>query len=200
MSKKPTTHTDVNSRQLAKQNFGLTETTFNDMLQKMKTGDDSLFEKIFLAQYEETTSYLMFRYSVDQSKAYDATMEALLKFRKRLLQGKITYNNMRFLFTQMAGQFLTTALKKENKSEALSSQQENITEEEKIDDVILDYLDIAWKLLGDSCKKLLENYYYRKIALKELAATQGKTDAALRKQKQRCLETLRLYFLKHYKR
>lgn len=180
------------------QNFGLKEEEFEEMLQKMKTGDDTLFEKIFLAQFEETISYLMYRYKTDQSMAYDATMDALLKFRKRLLDGKITYYNMRFLFTQMASQFITDGFKKRTKSLELSDH-ERMDEVEEVDDIILDYLDKAWKLLGDQCSKLLENFYYKKIALNELATILGKSDAALRKQKQRCLETLRSYFLKHYK-
>ncbi len=164
----------------------------------MKTGDDTLFEKIFLAQFEETISYLMYRYKTDQSMAYDATMDALLKFRKRLLAGKINYYNMRFLFTQMASQFVTDGFKKRTKSLEMSDHQ-RMDEVAEVDDDILDYLDKAWKLLGDQCSKLLENYYYKKVALNELATILGKSDAALRKQKQRCLETLRTYFLKHYK-
>ncbi|AXG71589.1 sigma70-ECF: RNA polymerase sigma factor, sigma-70 family [Kordia sp. SMS9] len=182
------------------QNFGLTEASFNNMLLRMKAGNDDLFEKIFLAQFEETIAYLMQRYSVNHSMAYDATMDALLKFRKRLLEGKITYNNMRFLFTQMAGQFLTTVLKKRSKSVKISTNETIVETVDEIDDTTLDFLDAAWKLLGDQCSKLLENYYYKKIALNELAQKLGKSDAALRKQKQRCLETLRSYFLKQYKR
>lgn len=200
MKHQPTRNPLENNRAKALQNFGLNEADFEEMLQKMKNGDDTLFEKIFLAQFEETISYIMHRYNASRSMAYDATMDALLKFRKRLLEGKITYYNMRFLFTQMAGQFLTTALKKNNKSVEITANEDVDEAEEKIDDSILDYLDIAWKQLGDQCSHLLENYYYKKITLKELAKKLGKSDAALRKQKQRCLEILRTYFLKHYKR
>ncbi|MBC8757464.1 sigma-70 family RNA polymerase sigma factor [Kordia sp. YSTF-M3] len=198
MKHQPTENKTKKNNAIAHQNFGLKEDEFEEMLQKMSKGDDRLFEKIFLAQFEETISYLMYRYKTDQSMAYDATMDALLKFRKRLLAGKINYYNMRFLFTQMASQFLTTAFNKRTKSLEMS-ENDGITTEEEVDDLILDYLDIAWKSLGDQCSKLLENFYYKKITLKELANVLGKSDAALRKQKQRCLETLRSYFLKHYK-
>lgn len=198
MKSKPTENNTKKNNAIANQNFGLKEEEFEEMLQKMNKGDDGLFEKIFLAQFEETISYLMYRYKTDRSMAYDATMDALLKFRKRLLAGKISYYNMRFLFTQMASQFLTSAFNKRTKLLEVP-QNERIDEKEEIDDIILDYLDTAWKSLGDQCSKLLENFYYKKIALKELANAFGKSDAALRKQKQRCLETLRAYFLKHYK-
>ncbi|WP_298511659.1 hypothetical protein [uncultured Kordia sp.] len=200
MKHQPAKNITDEKRTYAHQNFGLSEADFEEMLQKMKEGDDGLFEKIFLAQFEETISYLMYRYKVNQSSAYDATMEALLKFRKRLLEGKIAYFNMRFLFTQIAGQFLIASLKENNKSVEITVNDDvGEEEEEKIDDAILDYLDIAWKQLGEQCSKLLENYYYKKIALKEIAKKLGKSDVALRKQKQRCLEALRSFFLKQYK-
>lgn len=199
MKYKPTKE-KKNTDSIVQQNFGLTENAFNEMLQSMKAGNDALFEQIFLAQFQETIAYLMRRYKVDQSMAYDATMDALLKFRKRLLDGKIAYKNMRFLFTQMAGQFLTTALTKDNKSVMLTTPEDKSEEAVVFDDTILDILDEAWQLLGDQCKSLLENFYYKKIALKELAVHLNKSDAALRKQKQRCLEALRYYFLKKYKR
>lgn len=200
MKHHPTKNSTQEKRIYAHQNFGLSEADFEEMLKKMKSGDDDLFEKIFLAQFEETISYLMHRYNTNRSIAYDATMDALLKFRRRLLEEKITYFNMRFLFTKMASQFLIATLKKNNKSVEITDNEYVEEEEEEIDDTILDYLDIAWKQLGDQCSKLLENYYYKKIALKELAKKLGKSDVALRKQKQRCLEALRSYFLKHYKR
>ncbi|WP_298420429.1 sigma-70 family RNA polymerase sigma factor [uncultured Kordia sp.] len=199
MKHQPTENNTEKNRANANQNFGLKEEEFDEMLQAMQKGDEDLFEKIFLAQFEETIAYLMRRYNADNAMAYDATMDAMLKFRRRLLEGKITYYNMRFLFTQMAGQFLTDAFKKKNKLSEIQEDNRVEDEYEEIDDVILDYLDIAWKGLGEKCSKLLENFYYKKITLKELAETLGKSDAALRKQKQRCLETLRSYFLKHYK-
>ena len=98
-------------------------------------------------------------------------------------------------------QFLTDTFKKKAKSSEIGeSDRVEATTDEEIDDEILDYLDVAWKSLGEQCSTLLENFYYKKIALKELAKIVGKSDAALRKQKQRCLEALRTYFLKHYKR
>ncbi len=95
MSKKP------------EQNFGLTEKEFNDLLQGIKNGDRFLLEKIFLVQFPETVDYLMRRYQADQPSAYDATIEASLKFWKSLSDGKIRYGNMHFLFIKIAVQFLT---------------------------------------------------------------------------------------------
>jgi len=176
------------------QNFGMSTTVFDEMVERLKSGDETLFEQIFLAHFEDSMRYLMNRYKVDHTQAYDASMDALLKFRQRLLLGKITYGNMRFLFTRMAGQFLSDANKKQSLS--LNEMIANKEEEEGIDEEILDHLDKAWNQLGEGCQKILDQFYYQKITLKILADQIGKSEAAIRKRKQRCLEKLRSYFLK----
>ncbi len=177
------------------QNFGLKEEEFERMVLRMQQGDEALFEKVFLSQFEDCIKYLMFRYSINRSSAYDVTMDALLKFRKRLIAGKISYGNMRFLFTRMASQFLSDSTKKE------TVLLENYNEEpvvEEIGDDVLDALDKAWRQLCGDCRSLLDSFYYQKITLKSLADETGKSEAAMRKQKQRCLEKIRLYFLKYF--
>lgn len=181
----------------AKQNFELRPEEFDQLLEAMKKGDDTLFEKVFLAQFEDCIKYLMARFKVNHSTAYDVSMEALLKFRKRLLEGKISYGNMRFLFTRMASQKLSDSFKKQ--TVLLDGAKEDVDKLD-LDEDQLDALDRAWQLLCDECSKLLENYYYQQIDLKIIAERLKKTDSAIRKQKQRCLEKLRHSFLACYKR
>ena len=185
-----------------KQNFGLTEEEFKTLLRELKNGNDSLFKKIFLAQFEPTIKYLMNRYKVDRQSAYDATMEALLKFRERLLEDKIVYGNMGFLFSLIAKQFLADRFKNNLvlSNDLLKETIANPIEVIELDDDALDALDKAFKELSEPCSKILGDYYYKSIALKQLSKVFKKTEAAIRKQKQRCLETLRSYFKKHYKK
>ena len=174
-------------------NFGLSEAQFVEVLYKLKQGDETLFERVFLAQFEDCMRYLMNRHKISRSVAYDASMEALLKFRKRLLAGKITYGNMRYLFTRMASQFLIEAAK--HPTTMLSELEETPEEVASLDKEILDALDRAWAQLCQECRKILGDFYYQKIALKTIATNSGKSEAAIRKQKQRCLEKLRKHFL-----
>ena len=179
----------------ASQNFGLTQEEFNTMLKALQAGNETLFERVFLSQFEESRSYLMKKYNISSSQAYDVTMDALLKFRRRLLVGKIKYGNMRFLFTRMASQFLSETFKLREVVIMDMSEEE---EEEKLDQSVLDALDRAWKGLGEKCSNVLHKYYYKRIKLKDLAVQLERSEAAIRKQKQRCLEQLRLLFLKYY--
>ena len=83
-------------------NFGLTEHEFDTLRLQLSEGDDSLFERIILAQFESCLRYLQRQYKLPYEKAYDVSMDALLAFRRRLVEGKIRYGNLRFLFTQQA--------------------------------------------------------------------------------------------------
>ncbi len=177
-------------------NFGLTENTFNAMLKELHEGKDALYESVFLSHFEDCMSYLKRNYNASHEDAYDASMESMLEFMKRLKAGKITYGNLRFLFTQMAGQIYLKWIKKEQKRNQL--EQIDLGEApERPDEEDMKTLDRAWKGLCEDCRKILQQFYYDGIALKSMAALMDKPAATLRKKKQRCVEKLRNLFIEH---
>ncbi|MEO1259927.1 MAG: hypothetical protein AAFZ15_14130 [Bacteroidota bacterium] len=180
----------------AKQNFGLQQEEFETMLEKMKQGDESLFETVFLAHFEHCMHFLINHRNIHPSAAYDATMDAMLKFRKLLLTGKISYGNMRYLFTRMASQLATD--NKQPVTTPITELNNSVAEELDLDDDILNIIDKAWEQLCQDCSNLLKNFYYHKIALTTIAAQQKISEASIRKRKQRCLEKLRVSFMKFY--
>lgn len=174
-------------------NFGLTEDVFSDLADHLKSGDDGLFEQIFLQHFESCRNYLKRQFGASHEDAYDATMHTLLEFHHRIRDGKIQYGNLRFLFTRMAGQFYFKWIKKENLKTELGDV--DIPDEtDQLDPETLSTLDKAWDRLCDSCRSLLKAFYYDKKSLIDLAPQVGKEPAALRKQKQRCIEKLRDIF------
>lgn len=180
-------------RRLMDKNFGLSEDSFLEMIKKLKNGDEEIFEKIFLSHFESCLSYIKFNYKASHEDAYDASMETMLTFCENLKDGKVVYGNLRFLFTQMAGQIYLKWLKKENRKEGMGNY--DIEEEEiTFDKESLDLLGNAWLKLGEGCQGLLKDFYHNKNTLKEIADKIGKTSVSLRKQKQRCIEKLRVYF------
>ncbi len=178
-----------------KKNFGLEESEFNTMLAHMQAGDDRLFEKVFLSHFKDCMNYLKNSYKSSQSEAYDASMDALLAFRKRMLEGKVKYGNMRFLFTKMASQYLM-ASKKKSTSEYLEIKDLRLDDQE-LDNDVMKAFDKAWEKLPHENKNVLEQFYYKKTPLKMIAATKNITEAAMRKQKQRSMEKLKKYLLEH---
>lgn len=177
-------------------NFGLSELQFNAMVDASRQGDDSIYEKIFLHHFSSCMEYLKRNYSASDEDAYDASMETLLEFLKKLKSGKIIYGNLRFLFTRMAGQIYFKWIKKENRKESMEGV-DLIEEKDPIDEEDLQILDKAWCELTEDCQVLLKAFYYDKVPLNKIAETENKTPAAVRKQKQRCVEKLRKLFYKH---
>ncbi len=176
------------------QNFNLSEDEFISLVEDLCEGDERLFKEIFLAHFESCMQYLMRKCNISHDKAYDVSMDTLLLFRAKCIQGKIKYGNLRFLFTQMAYQRF---LKTKNSFEPMSKDEEvddhsifMIADEERR------ILDKAWLELGSNCQELLTKVYYEKELLSNLASELNKSAAALRKQKQRCIEQLRLLFKK----
>ena len=182
-------------RKSMEKNFGLTELGFQELLENLQKGEDALVEQLFLSHFEDCMQYLQRNYRASHEDAYDATMETMLEFIKRLKANKVSYGNLRFLFTQMAGQVYLKWIKKERPKSTLEGL--DIGEAPpSLDMETLQVLDKAWEGLCDQCRDLLKKFYYDGIALKTMAELLDKTPAALRKQKQRCVEKLRGLFVR----
>lgn len=180
--------------QLVFNNFNLSSEEFDQMLSALQNGDESLFEQIFLSHFKACCRFLEDRFQASPTDAYDASMEALLKFHKRLKEGKIRYGNLRYLFTQMAGQ-IYMKWKRGPQSQAIPENFDLIDEtSDRFNRETMVIFGKAWQKLCQECQGLLQAFYYEKTSLVDIAKKTGKTDVALRKQKQRCLQKLRKHF------
>ncbi len=176
-------------------NFGLTEASFKKLIADLKRNDTYFFEQVFLKQFKETMNYLCREYKSNHEDAYDATMDALIDFRARFVDGKLQYGNLRFLFTRIASQMLFRNLKMSNTNidgVALLAPEIDVEPTESIEE--LGRLNKAWHILGDSCKQLLTWHFYGKMKLSEIAEEVQKTPATIRKQKERCIKQLKDQF------
>ena len=175
-------------------NFGLSEIAFEEMVCNLKEGQEELFEKIFLGHFKDCMNYLENNCSASYEDAYDVSMETLLQFRRLLLQDKIRYGNLRFLFTRMAMQLFWKWKKAKPVSESADEMELEVPVEE-YDEESIQLLDKAWSKLGEACQRLLKEFYYNGIQLITLARMFDKSDAAVRQEKKRCLQKLRaIYF------
>jgi len=85
------------------------------------------------------------------------------------------------------------------KSQALKDSDIEIGVYEEFDEHDLDTLKMAWPELGEKCRDLLRNHFYGNAKLTEIAAEQGVSSSTIRKQKERCMNRLRLLFMKNTK-
>jgi RNA polymerase sigma factor (sigma-70 family) len=181
----------------AEKNFGLTPEQFDLLVTKLREGDHSLYETVFMQHFQSCINYVMFRCKAEYTDAYDASMDAMLNLCRRIKQGKIQYGNLRYLFTRVACEHYRLRSKSEIKLEPLEMTIVNKALEQLPDDT-LELLGEALKKVKPPCQTLLRSFYFDQKSLKELAALAGRTEVALRKQKQRCLAGLRSLFMNIY--
>ena len=181
-------------KRLMDKNFGLSEDSFNEMVELLKNGDEHLYEKIFLQHFNDCHVFIKRKYNASHQDAYDASMNAMLAFCRKLKEGNIQYGNIRFLFTQMAGQIYVKWIKRERKKEEIGDL--DLAEElPHFDSESFEILEKAFAKLGDGCSQLLNAFYFAEKTLQDIAVGSDKNPSAIRKQKQRCIEKLRTFFI-----
>lgn len=170
-------------------NFGLSLKEFEDLVDRLKQGDTQLFKSIFVHHFSSCMEYLQKSYSGSRDDAYDATMHTMLEFRRRLVENKIHYGNLRFLFTKMASQYYQRHIAGKQTG-SLDRLEIADQPDDTYDQEDLDQLSQAWKLLDEKCQTLLKMNYYGGMKLTDIAEQFSKSPAALRKQKERCKSKL----------
>ena len=177
----------MESKERMDQNFGLSQAAFDEMVHGLRHKDEQLFERIFLKHFDDCMKYVINNYNASHEDAYDASMDALLDLRTRLVEGRVVYGNLRYLLTKMATQYYMRQQKKNSTREV---EDDDMIEEVEVDQEDLDLLKKAWANLGDACKNLLGLNFYSGMNLADIANLQNKAPAAIRKQKERCLKKL----------
>lgn len=180
-----------------KENFGLSKAEFNRSLEQLKRGDDSLFTKHMVNQLPESMRYLQFRFNLSNEDAYDICMNTFLEFRRKLLEGKIIYGNMRFLFTRMCqNNFIDSEQEKRRTASAINVFLGTEVDYQPLEEKFFQFLDKAIKLLPENQRELLEEIYYSGKSLQTIAEEQSLSYPNLRKKKERIILKARELYLK----
>ena len=198
----PNTATAKKTADPSAQNFGLTQAQFEAMLGALQKGDEALFERVFLGQFETVVARLKKTFHAPHADAYDSAMWALLRFREYLVGGKIAYGNLESYFQRIATNHF---LKKQERNREFSDHGQLPLTLPDADDFLekqfsqeeIDLLDQAWAMLCTRCKAILQGFYYDNLDHKTITALIGDTnEATTRQRKRRCIEELRGYFFK----
>ena len=184
------------------QNFGLKAAEFAQLRAELLRGDESLFEHVFVKHFDDCRVYLIRNCAAQADDAYDITVETIIAFRKRLLENKVEYGNLRFYFTKMAKDSYLKWLEKNKKmpvSELVSHEADRSDEADNgFDEDQLNVLDSAWAKMGEDCKNLLKSHVYDGLQLKLIAQSLNEAEANIRKRKERCMDRLKSYFFELY--
>lgn len=160
---------------------------------ELRRNESTFFERVYLQQFEDTVRYLRLKYSASHADAYDAVMDTIITFRKRFIDGKIKYGNLRYLFLQMASQHY---IKSRNTGHHLDiTDMELAAPDHDIDEASFEFFQTAWELASPSCKEILTQHYYLNQKLTDIAEMTQQPTVNVRKQKERCLNKLRQFIL-----
>ena len=184
------------------QNFGLKAAEFAQLQANLLRGDETLFERVFVKHFDDCRVYLIRNCSAQADDAYDVTVETIIVFRKRLLENKVEYGNLRFYFTKMAKDSYLKMVEKNKKmpvSELVVNESDRAEDADGgFDEDQLTSLDSAWAKMGEDCKNLLTRHIYNGVQLKEIAAALNEAEANIRKRKERCMSKLKSNFFELY--
>jgi len=184
-----------------KDNFGLTNSEFRNYVARLRKGDESLFTKVFKDHFHDSVAHLTYKFKISKHEAYDSCMDTMLEFRAKVLEGKIKYGNLRFLFTRMALNNHINAYRssqKVNEAIYVFASQNNFEPIDK--EAFFKVLDESISLQSDKNQKFLNTAFFSSTDLATYAENQGLNYSTLRKQKQRTLAKLKATFFEILKR
>lgn len=173
-------------------NFGLSKEKFVVLLQELKNGNETLFEEIFLNNFQSTCLFIKNKCNIDYDRAYDITMNTLIEFRIRLLDDKVVYGNLKYLFRQMAyHNFVKTVREKKKLKNVTSIKTDDDEALKSKENQMLEILEVAFKNLDLKCRNLLDKYYFLGTSYDVLAQEESISNQVVRKRKERCLNKLK---------
>ena len=171
-------------KDLAK-NLNLTQEAYDTLIVAMRRGDNTLFKSIFVTYSKDCISFLKQQYNIDHNTAYDVTLDAIVAMRQRMVDGKVAYGNIKFLFLQMAKHIYLKSIRK-GQTVALDFDLELEDDETTYAEDELKTLSQALNSMQEECKQILIMFYYNSAKLYDIADMMNKSHDAIRKQKERC--------------
>ncbi len=185
-------------RKAQKQNFGLTETSFNQLLQALHKGNEDLMVHIYEYHINSSVSYLMREFRVSKDFAYDICMDTLIELRAKFLSDKVKYGNLKFLFTRMAQNNLVDWHKRQKKLDDCIREFLDLEDDSTDTDQYLALLHQSIQLLDAEEEKLITALYLEDRNMKDLAEEYHISYSNLRKRKERVLKKLKKHFFRKY--
>lgn len=187
-------NTKTNKPLALKANFGLSKAEFQKHVESLKNGDNSLILNCMLNQLQDSILYLQKKFSVSKEHSYDICMSTFVEFMNKILQNKITYGNLRFLYSRMCVNNLIDEVKKKRKIQEATNNYLKQSEDNPDTSEFLKILETIIIHLNDKEKHLITQIYYSGKPMQLIAEDHNLSYSNLRKKKQRIVEKLRELF------
>ena len=175
----------------------------NDVIARIKSGDDNLLSAIYTDHRQEFTAWLMKNYSCTVDEAKEVYQLSIVIFYENILSGRLTHmtstiksylfaigKNKMLEYKKYGNRFVNDV------DGNLGTQMEDESKTEKQEkEITFTIVEECLHLLGDPCQSLLDLYYYHKKTMTEIAEQLGykNTDTA-KNQKYKCMKRLKKLF------
>lgn len=168
-----------------------------ELIQGIKENHKDTIAAFYTEVFPKVKSYIL-QNSGDEDQAKDIFQEAFMVAWQKVKTGEFHPQNATamqgFLFQVSKNKWLdwlrSSRFKRESSLDAISMDVAD-SEEEMLQEERLSILEKAFQKLGESCQELLQQFYYQKVSLEDLAKKFGWTAQTAKNNKYRCMEKLR---------
>lgn len=178
-------------------NLGLTKDDFDRLVQELKKGNEYLFEIIFKELVQNAIKKLKQKNEKDDIIIEDTVMETLLIFRKRIIEDKVKYGAINFLFYKILSQEYYRIKNKENKYVYLNTNDTTYRDDSVYEKEQFNLLKKAIKKLDKTCQEVIKRLYTYNNSTNEISQHLNISESGIRKRKIRCLDKLKIILLKN---
>ncbi|HEX2898524.1 MAG TPA: sigma-70 family RNA polymerase sigma factor [Bacteroidia bacterium] len=166
-----------------------------ELLQGLRSGRQEAFKCLYQQHYP-MVRYLVVQNSGSTEEADDVFQDGLLVLIHKLRGGdfQLTASLKTYLYAVCRNLWLKR-LKDKGRTKLIDFENPvDVADEapEESNEPVLKSLRECLEAIGDSCRKILERYYYLKMSMEEIAADLGYTNADnVKNQKYKCILRLR---------
>ncbi len=172
-----------------------------DLVKKLKSNNysenDEAMNFLYSAMYRKITSYINKNSGSDQD-ADDIFQDSLIALYKSAKVNRLDeVNNIQAYFYSICRNLWLKALKKNQRTTALTDEYDTLGEEAiQVTTLLSDekstLLDRLLKGLGESCKNILVYYYYERLKMKEIMTLMNfSSEQVAKNKKSSCMKKLK---------
>lgn len=172
------------------------------LLQRIRTGDKQVIKYLYSHAFHTATAFVSKnRGDIDDAK--DFFQEALMVLYRNTLRSdfQLTCNVSTYLYSVVRNLWLKHLNKEKKGGLSLIVDENEKQEFVLVDDDEIGYkkekeakyqqIAKALKSIKEDCRRLLTDFYFRKISLKEIATLMGYTSSFVKVKKNRCMQQLK---------
>lgn len=165
-----------------------------DIIEKLKNGDDEIFKKVYLTYQTEFVHWLCGKYRLNAHQSTEIYQGAVVRMYDNVVTGKLTTltSNLKTYLFAIGKNMALEHNRKQKKARILPNILAQHLEDDGVSlDPLFEIMYHALNHLGEPCKTVIEKHYFSGLSSDELAREMGYKNANTAKTKKfKCLQKL----------